>query len=191
MQRKRSVVSPHPTPRNTRPVSLSQQPPSPSPPYLFAVVPVPHQAHFPVAALPHNPHQSVFAQGHLHATPHSSSPLRAGSGGAAAAPIHPLRERGCRCHRDRQTSGCHREHYFQNVQKKDVLLFSMAVLPMLGRPFWTRASFLRRMRSILLPTLFYCLSAVLVLGILAGVLKLQVFKPPELWPILLIALVGS
>lgn len=66
-------------------------PPLPSgraraPRYLLAVVPVPHQAHLPVAALPHGPEEAVSSQGH---GPVATPPPRSPSAPGAAARARP------------------------------------------------------------------------------------------------------
>lgn len=70
------------TPRHGR----CRAPLPPAPRYLLAVLLVPHQAHLPVAALPHGSEEAVGSQGHPPAARARSVP-----GG---------RQRGCHCHRD-------------------------------------------------------------------------------------------
>lgn len=62
--------------------------------YLLAVLLVPHEAHLPVAALPHGSEEAVGSQGHPPAARARSVP------GGRRLRCPPARQRGRRCHRD-------------------------------------------------------------------------------------------
>lgn len=72
----------------------SHAPLRPAPRYLLAVLLVPHQAHLPVAALPHSSEEAVGSQGHPPAARARSVP------GGRSPRCSPARQSGRRCHRD-------------------------------------------------------------------------------------------
>lgn len=106
----------------------------PAPRYLLAVLPVPHQAHLPVAALPHGSEEAVGSQGHPPAARAGPGQrLAAGAprcrppGGAAAATIEI--PPAPRCHREHAAAAC-------RAARRASLWYERSAAP--RRPFWKR-----------------------------------------------------